>query len=72
MISTTNNFAITCWYKHPIGERTKALLFDISNGCATLLLESGKFLITDHIEHITVDGASNIFRQCKWVDGGNE
>ena len=69
MISTTNNFALTCWYKVPCCDKKfKALLFDISNGRATFLTESGQFL-TDRIEYITVDGAAGLFDQCKWIDG---
>lgn len=72
MISTTNNFALTCWYKVPCCDKKfKALLFDISNGRATFLTESGQFL-TDRIEYITVDGAAGLFDQCKWIDGEDE
>ena len=69
-MNTTSKFAFTCWYMHR--ERiTKALLFDISDGYATLLLESGQF-ITDHIEHVTLDGTANIFKQCEWTDGEDD
>lgn len=72
MISTTNNFALTCWYMDPYeNKRIKALVFDICNGRATLLLESGQF-VTDNIEEITVDGATGLFKQCTWVDDDNE
>ena len=60
MISTANKFALTCWYKVPCCDKKfKALLFDISNGRATFLTESGQFL-TDRIEYITVDGAARM------------
>lgn len=69
MISTTDKFALTCWYKVPCyNKKFKALLFDISNGRATFLTESGQFL-TDRIEYITVDSAASLFDQCKWMDG---
>ena len=72
MISTTNNFALTCWYMDPYEDkRIKALLFDICNGRATLLLESGQF-VTDDAKEITIDGAADLFKQCIWMDGDNE
>lgn len=72
MISTTDKFAFTCWYKVPCCDKKfKALLFDVSNGQATLLLESGQFLI-DRIEYVTLDGAANVFEQCEWTDGDDE
>lgn len=72
MISTTDKFAFTCWYKVPCCDKKfKALLFDISNGRATFLTESGQFL-TDRIEYITVDGAAGLFEQCEWTDGDSK
>ena len=72
MINTTNKFAFTCWYKVPCcDEKFKVLLFDISDGIATFLDESGQFM-TDRIEYITLDGAAGVFEQCKWTDGEDE
>lgn len=72
MISTTNNFALACWHrKRGVDAKTKALLFDISDGYATILLESGEFII-DHIEYVTLDSVATVFEQCEWMDGEDE
>lgn len=72
MISTTSKSAFPCWYReHGDAVKEKALLFDISNGYAALLLESGRFIF-DHIEYVTLDNAEGVFEQCDWLDDEDE
>lgn len=68
MINTANEFGPTCWYQNgKDSQKEKALLLDISNGYATLLLESGRFT-TCRVESLILNDIDNIFEQYEWCD----
>lgn len=64
-----NGIPIPVWYSKPGSDkRVKALLLEISNGYATIALESGK-LVSDHAEYVTFDSPKDAFAVFTWAGG---